>query len=447
MRRAYFAVAIIGVLTAQADARCTNWPENFSSAYDRTAQRITMPPWRTDYPTTLVNQTQAWESVPFKPAQSVPNWRDYMKAVIDEVKASGVQITNKAITIGQNSPWFISLWMDEGRSGRESVLGLTKERSPDPGDLSPTSTEDHQVWALGFYNQEGAYGLGQIFADPCNPKVPAPVAGKPWRFPNRTASFKLLFTDAPASEVSYLADAPVVEAMIEPEGGGTTRVKRELRLLQMDIAVRDPRATKTEWVMGTYVWKGPATSGNFLDNMVPVGLMWGNDPGRQNGTWSKTASLRETRLNPDLAGVVWQGPNGGWPQRPYPGFQGRLNGPADNLRSSCLSCHGLGQWPRGLAVPSWKIDQPPNSQKITEIRRDYFKNIKGGSLATPGPNLVAVDYSLQVQFGFVHLCNACKAGQINGPTPDVCKPQITRPQCTLPTPMMAVPHVQAPPRQ
>src|SRR5262245_2466015 len=216
------AVAFVMVSALDADAaRCTRWPDQLSTAFNPTTKQIDLP-WRADFPATLLNLGHAWEMVPFSPAQSVPNWQTYMAAILSEVKASGLQIASKTMTMSPTALWFIAPWMDQGRNGREFLLGLTKERGPDPRDLSPTSTGGHQVWAVGFYNAEGAFGLGQIFVDPCNPKIPSPVAGQPWRFPNRTASFKLLFTDAPATEVAYLTGAPVVEAMIEPQGGGTT---------------------------------------------------------------------------------------------------------------------------------------------------------------------------------------------------------------------------------
>ena len=162
-----------------------------STAFNTAANKITLP-WRTDYPATLASQTHAWQALQFD-----QDWRGYIAAVLSEVKASGVQIANKTITMPGNAPWYISLWMDYTDNGREPLLGLTKERGPDPGDLAPNSTGGHQVWAIGWYNAEGAFGLGQVFADPCNPKIPPPSGGQPWTFPNHTASFKLLFTDVP----------------------------------------------------------------------------------------------------------------------------------------------------------------------------------------------------------------------------------------------------------
>jgi hypothetical protein len=115
-----------------------------------------------------------------------------------------------------------------------------------------------------------------------------------------------------------------------------------------------------------------------------------------------------------------------WPQRPYPGFQGRVNGPADNLRSSCLSCHALAQWRRhkdlGI-VPTYKLNPPPTPTEITTLVADYFRNVLGGTIAKIDPTATAIslDYSLQLEAGFTRMCAACDQGKLTGATPDLCK--------------------------
>ena len=436
MRVVLLAVLALVVAPAESEARCTRLPESASTAFNTAANKITLP-WRTDYTATLASQTHAWQALQFD-----QDWRGYIAAVLSEVKASGVQIANKTITMPGNAPWYIALWMDYTDNGREPLLGLTKERGPDAGDLAPDSPGGRQVWAIGWYNAEGAFGLGQVFADPCNPKVPQPAGGQPWTFPNHTASFKLLFTDMTESQLPYLGGSPVVEAMIDPPSGSGERQKRELRLLQVDVAVRDPQAMQTEWVFGTFVWKGPKTGDGLFDNLVPVGLMWGNDPARENPVWANFAPMiQQSQLNPDLAGVVWQGAGVTWPRRPYPGFHGRVNGPADNLRSSCLSCHSLAQWRRhpGLRLlPTYSLNPPngpPDADKITDIRTKYFRNVKGGTLVDPNVSALALDYSLQLEAAFTRMCAACREQKMTGATPDLCRlpgsDRINRANCEM----------------
>jgi hypothetical protein len=306
--------------------------------------------------------------------------------------------------------------MDFGRSGRERINGLTAERGPDAGDLSPTSPKGYETWAIGWYNRAGSYGLRQVYADPCDPTVPGG-----WRFPDHTASFKLLFSTASTTEVTYLAGAPEVEADTKRNGdpAGATR----LRLIQVDVAVRDPRATMTSWVMGTFVWRGPPRGDGLFDNLVPVGLMWGNDSGVANDDWSALAPVTQSKINQDLAGVTWEGNGIVWPQRPFPGFQGRLNGPADNLRSSCLSCHAMAQWRRGPLglTPTYPLQPKRTPQQVHALVADYFRNTVGGSLVDPTSGQTPLDYSLQLEAGFLRLCDACEQEKLSGMTPQVCR--------------------------
>jgi hypothetical protein len=131
-----------------------------------------------------------------------------------------------------------------------------------------------------------------------------------------------------------------------------------------------------------------------------------------------------------------------------------------------LSCHGLAQWRRNPTLgltPTYALNPPRTPQQITQLRRDYFRNVRGGTLAVPTPNTTPLDYSLQLEAAFTRLCGACRAQQMTGPTPDVCKVpgrgQITDATCQMPPPSPAAtmaapvprrnppPHIDMPPRQ
>jgi hypothetical protein len=433
--RAILLAGLLGLATAAQAGFCPRFPDQASSAYDAKAKKIKLR-WRTDLPSTVPMSQHAWQA----PGMAFEtDWRAYIAAVMSEVKASGLTIKNNKISMPANSPWWITPWMDYTATGREPLIGLTTERGPDPGDLSPTSKAGHKALAIGWYNAEGAASLKEIFADPCDPKLPQLAGGARWTFQPQSAAFKLLFTDAPASEVAYLGGAPTVSAMV----GGQ---KTTFRLIQVDVAVRDPRAAQTSWVFGTFVWVGPAKGDKLFDNLEPVGLMWGNDPGAQADTLAGFAPLQQSRLNEALAGKVWQAHGSGWPQRPYPGFQGRLNGPADNWRSSCLACHASAQYPRdaqlGAPPRGVKATDPLTPAQITAKFAPYFVNVMSGHLinaqadqATPLP-AAPLDYSLQLQTAFTRICQACARGDLTGATPSICKqasPPISTPNCPLKT--------------
>ncbi|HKO91342.1 MAG TPA: hypothetical protein VJU61_09330 [Polyangiaceae bacterium] len=404
------ACVALSTISMGAFGQCSRFPASASTAYDGQAGKIALP-WRTDLPTDPGSSTYPWQSKDF-----AVDWTAYITSVLADVKASGVIISNGRITMNPTAEWWIAPWMDFGRSGRERINGLTAERGPEAGDLSPISAKGYETWAIGWYNRPGAFGLRQVYADPCDPAVPAG-----WRFPDQTASFKLLFSNASTTEVEYLAGAPEVHA--DTKRNGDPAGATVMRLIQVDVAVRDPRATLTNWVMGTFVWRGPPKGDGLFDNLVPVGLTWGNDPGVANDDWAAFAPVTESRINEELAGVVWEGNARVWQQRPYPGFQGRLNGPADNLRSSCLSCHAMAQWRRGPLglTPVYPLKPKRTPQQVHTLVADYFRNTMGGALVDPASRQTPLDYSLQLEAGFVRLCDACQQETLSGATPRVCK--------------------------
>jgi hypothetical protein len=398
-------------------ATCSSFDPTKSTAWHNGANNLK---WRTDFPTNHASLTHRWQRVDFR-----KDWLGYINAVKEEIRETAhVEIDGTHIQMPDKAPWWITPWMDYGGSGRESINGLTSERGPDPGDLAHSSPGGFQTWAVGWYNKEGAYALGQVFKNPCDPIVKPKSQTKIWTFPNGTVSFKLLFTTADDS-VAYLDGSPVVQGNIGKPG--QPRAQGKLRLLQMDIAVRDPRAKETGWVFGTFTWVGPRKGDGLFDNLVPVGLMWGNDPKTLNPDFTAISELKQSKLNPELAGVVWQGSAGTWPERPYPGFQGRLNGPADNMRSSCTACHAAAQFPRQTLFANpprsadWKMSDPPPQAVVKKVFGTYFKNIKGGNLLDSSSPGIALDYSRQLQAAFERMCSACAAGAMTGRTPQVCK--------------------------
>jgi hypothetical protein len=140
--------------------------------------------------------------------------------------------------------WYHAPWLHYGRNGREFIHGLTHERVSEPGELGPAQTARAQNWAVGFYNVPGGYVVGQVWKDPT---APNPTAA---RFPNGTVSLKLLFTHASVDQAPYLRnakewDAYIYRDIVTPTNPRLPRVVAKLRLLQIDIAVRDTRADAT----------------------------------------------------------------------------------------------------------------------------------------------------------------------------------------------------------
>lgn len=374
--------------------------------------------WRTDYPSASSTVTAPWADISF-----VEEPERYMNAVLDDVRPYFVR-KGKTFVGSGGEPWWLSLWMDYGKLGREPLMGLTKELAPRKGQLSESSEAGSQVWAVNFYNEPGAVALHQVFADPCSPTVPEKLS-----FAEGTVAIKFLFTDANlekfGGQVAYLDGAPVYEAHIDPLGktgsaDTALRRKREVNLLQLDIAVRDPDATKTGWVFGTFVWMGETRGDGLFDNLVPAVLIWANDAGVvEEDVIAK--GIKESWINPAIASKLF-----GWSERPFLGFQGRGNGPADNLNSSCLSCHAAARLPlatAGIARPGWNPVDLSNAAEVKKHVGQWFRDILPGEVFQPNdpPAAAAVDYSLQVRAAIDRMCLACKEGAMEGATPEICK--------------------------
>lgn len=352
-----------------------------SQNYPRRLPTISSPPWmRFDFT---------------DPAQAP----QYMNAVLNYCLQGNT--ANNFADVGRNSvrKWYHAPWLHDGPAGREFIHGMTRERPSRAGELGPLQTSTNiQNWAVGFYNGRGGYTLGRVWADEQNPD-PSKAS-----FPLHTVSCKLIFTTAPLTEVPYLEGSLEWEADINRANNTGPRPK--LRLLQLDVAVRDPRANMTTgWVLGTFQYeKDASTSQDWWRHMVPVGLMWGNDAPRvlinqpPREQWINTSRGQQLHL----------------------GLRGLLNGPIDNPRSSCIACHGLAQMNK-VDDPEPTLPRVPNENASATTLQRYLRNI--GSGEPYSADYTSLDYSLQLQVG---LANFFESRADVGPTGAADAPESTR---------------------
>ncbi len=323
---------------------------------------------RQDYPASLPPAGPLpWKQFDFKTEPT-----RYLKAVLDYALEGNVEVDWQA---EQNEvrDWYHAPWMHSGPSGREFVHGLTRERSSRPRELDPRQSSTFSNYAVSLYNARGGFTIGRVWRDPENPDASAA------RFPEGTVAIKLLFTTATVSEVPYLRNAFRWRAHLA-RATGSGREIQTARLLQIDVAVRDSRADDTTgWVFGTFSYDGNAPGQTPWERMVPIGVMWGNDP-------DLTPQRFEDGERPQETVVVNR--NVGTTQ--HLGFLERLNGPVDNRRSSCLSCHSTAQHEtRSAPVPGTDL---PDDQKMR-----WFRNIRSGRPFDAGQE--SLDYSLQLSTG------------------------------------------------
>src|SRR4051812_28474181 len=133
--------------------------------------------------------------------------------------------------------WYHVPWQHYGPNGREGVHGLTKEAPVQPRQLAPTQTySDGQTYAVGMYNSAGGYTIGQVWKKHNDPDK------KKSHFPHGTVVCKLLFVDLGRSaveQVPSLVDSIVWDAYITDTYQSSTRSIREVRLIQMDVMIKD----------------------------------------------------------------------------------------------------------------------------------------------------------------------------------------------------------------
>lgn len=311
--------------------------------------------------------------------------------------------------------WYhVPMMTSDQNSRREPYHGLTKERRLRYGDhkwiIDGTGAGDNlDSFAIGYYNWLGGYTLGQVFNDP-DPANADPVKAQ---FIPGTVVFKLLFAEHDTNKIDLALD-PLVDSPeweVQDVQNPSAPLKK-VRLLQVDVAVRDDRSAQTGWVFGTFVYDKAMTSEpSPWRRLRGVGLQWGNDPDVKGP--ADVALLDESWIASGIPPVLeHQAPPGATP-RPF-GREGRLNGPVDNPDSACVSCHSTAQVVLG-ATPATAFRGaglfPANACTAAQDMT-WFRNVMAGTpfgvmtsngtgcdMASPSvgtPPLHSMDYSLQL---------------------------------------------------
>lgn len=288
--------------------------------------------------------------------------------------------------------------------GTEGFHGLIKEAPITPLQLGPGQKGkpgNYSVYAITLINDFAGYTMGRMWADPEHPDPRATDARFGGGFPVGTVFAKLLFTDAPqgGDKIPFLENPLQWKAYITQNfWDSSTRAVTPVNLLQMDIAVRDSRADApglTGWVFGTFVYNGRLKHENKFMNLVPLGLMWGNDPENKTNTTNPFPPTH-TKVNPDLKQQKIFDSAELPPQ--HLGWNGRLNGPADLNTTSCMSCHIAAQYPAVTSlVPDGAVpDGGPNppAQGGTPEWMKWFQNIRCAT--SMDPRTYSTDFSFQV---------------------------------------------------
>ena len=277
-------------------------------------------------------------------------------------------------------PWFhIPFQTYDALSGREFIHGLTREAPVKFSIKSGTGSAATTMWAVGIFNETAAYTLGTVWQKDGTARIPTANIV----FDEGAVVAKPLFNTATVDQLPVLANMPAWNANISDptfcgcnpsDGKQCTLVEQsqqcprnfaswnDVKLMQLDISVRDHRARNTGWVYGTYVADGrrKANVKEPWHRLSLLGLMWGNDtppPGQL--AYNYPADPRKNGFKEEV--IFWDvvdelnsyGGTGTVQRMGYLGSNHRLNGPADDANSSCLSCHGT------ASVPDLDFNTPP----------------------------------------------------------------------------------------
>ena len=361
-----------------------------------------------NYPTQMPgsNQLPAFFKTDFQ-----KDWRTYMLQVRDYCFEGNIQVDWR-VENNKVRNWYHMPWQDYGPAVREGIHGLTKEAPLSAGQLAATQPYTNAVaYAVGFYNDFGGYTIGQVWKDHTKPD---PSAISNAGFPIGTVVCKTLFVDMPpsliAAQVPFLVNPIQWQAYTTNGFNSTDRSVKPVALIQMDIMIRDDRAP-SGWIFGTFQYNGALANAEPWRNLVPVGLMWGNDPDYAGNTQNIPVSdannqfppnqpVTQTPINTGLTETIIN-PDANELPPTHLGWEGRLNGPVDNPRSSCMSCHMTASY-KGeplspLFVPA--SDRPQSGTPAWDTWwMQWFQNVgwKNGQLDKFLQAQYSLDFSLQL---------------------------------------------------
>ncbi|HZM08161.1 MAG TPA: hypothetical protein VFC11_06880 [Methylocella sp.] len=375
----------------------------------------------------------------------------YLQALLDYGLEGNVE-ANFYVEDNKVRKWYGMPWMDwntevaydwPGTDGREFVHGFTHEFDSSGKTLSTLQNDFVDTWSGGYFNDRAAFGIGQVYCDSDNPKPgalnPDPAALN--NFANGSYIIKLLFSTVTEKQLSIVRDALEWKANVfvndDPiwrNKGPISRFARAvstIRLIQIDVSVRDDRSI-TGWLLGTFGYDGRAKGDTPWKRMVPLGLQWGNNP---KVTFGETCSGPNGPCNREKLTEQWINEQAVKDLATAPlnfdhlGYGGRLAGPVDNAKASCMGCHQTAGFPTVPILPEFSANgsvlnldagrQPGSNQSF---RMMYYGNVPSGVVFSD-TQLYSSDYSLQLSMSlqnFSSLRCAKRPQDARAPKPEIC---------------------------
>ena len=351
-----------------------------------------------DYPTSAPpkpddpwNRAARW---PLTPAEVVPYMTALRAYVYDSLlpvdfRPERIQRGPDGLGGWYHEPWLSGIYPATEEKdnlptwcGRDFVRGLYFG-TPLPPSTIPGQEQAYRNYEIVLYNDVGGYHLGRVWNAGGSPSF------GDFQFPDGTVIVKLVLTTA--KELEVLRGAPRWTAYLPSEAECKSPALTELALIQLDVVLKDSaHSPETGWIFTTYVYDADHPSEDPWLRMVPLGAMWGDDPGVMPG-----GELAETVIAPEAP--EWFSAN--------LGFGGRLSGPIDLAKGegSCLSCHATSEF---SLDPAAKLEAnfvpPPNTPDSEKMAR-WFRNLPGDTpWSGKQGGWMALDYSFVTLGSLAH---------------------------------------------
>ena len=319
-----------------------------------------------------------------------------------------------------NQPWLSSI--RDGIHGTYQGSSFPAEMFPVSGLSAPMTTH-----VLVYYDTRAAYSLGQVWGNSGMDPVPGLEAGS-GQMLEGSLVVKPALSTADASIWPPMEGAESWPLWTSPDGKAPVALF-DAQFFQFDIVVKDSvSAPKSQWVYMTLVYDKDAAGETNWDKMVPLGVMWGNDPDVDSPMAcdylppeTNCPPLSETWINPDAP--IYAKETLGW--------GGRLSGPNDgavdiNARvlqpdgssqpyvgryamSSCMGCHGSASYEMGSFLlpspasckddgcsPTVEDGQLVYYDAGTPEYMQWFQDRAGDVSQVPGT--IALDYGMNYAF-------------------------------------------------
>jgi hypothetical protein len=231
--------------------------------------------------------------------------------------------------------WCHMPWMHTGLNGREAIHGMTQERDLRSAPLIPAfaSTSPGSNWGIAYFNSSGCQTINDVFGSANNPKQ-NPAFEKA-QFKDGTMIAKMLFTTAKFQEIK---NAFQWNANVSEPGSSVRRIK-PVRHIQMDISVRDSELVGVNPDLSSW-----AMVGFYYDPNYDFDKELKEFVGMENPLKAiKGLPKAFLKMRPMGVQTGFDSPSTGdtvlFPGAFANGTGHRLNGPAENSKSSCMGCH------------------------------------------------------------------------------------------------------------